>query len=201
MLYTLVADDSYSTHVSELWNIFYHYLLDDKSYTLLVAQCRKLAKLSADWETWNTSEYSSLLKVCSRLTLAELHRMWELYAATDSFTVTQKAQTKTAFIQGMKRTADKNIDPTYSSVRAAGLFFPDAIEVGGFAYRHFQQKTALHSRKRMKSNKPPSSTQLLRMQRAAKVSWLIMQLAPFSLSTSQLRLRLQPLGSPRRTRL
>ena len=69
LLFTLIVDEGYPENASQLWNIFYHFFLDDGSNKLLVSQSTKLARLSVDMESWNSSEYSAFLRISSRSTL------------------------------------------------------------------------------------------------------------------------------------
>ncbi|KAF8070472.1 hypothetical protein FPV67DRAFT_1413720 [Lyophyllum atratum] len=76
LLFTMVADKKpYST----IWNIFFHFYLDNESHSILLVQCEKLVKLSTSLESWSASPYGSFLKMCTAYTLAELKRHWTLY--------------------------------------------------------------------------------------------------------------------------
>lgn len=104
----------------------------------MLSQCRKLAQLSADLETWNASEYSSFLRVTSRLTLSELNRLWTLYAATGSFTTSQEKQYKQTFVAGLRRIANSHKDSfIMTGARSAGPFYLSAYRLSAEAHGRF----------------------------------------------------------------
>ncbi|KAH9928407.1 uncharacterized protein B0H18DRAFT_1118073 [Fomitopsis serialis] len=78
LLYTLVGSGK---PLDDVWNIFYHFYLDDRSYQLLESHCRLLASASESMQSWQKSEFGAYLKMCNSHTLAEMHRHWKLYAA------------------------------------------------------------------------------------------------------------------------
>lgn len=78
LLYSLVCSGE---SLDDVWNIFYHFYLDEKSYRLLESHSRVLASASVSLQTWQGSKFGAYLTMCSTYTLAEVHRHWELYAA------------------------------------------------------------------------------------------------------------------------
>ncbi|EKM57497.1 uncharacterized protein PHACADRAFT_206398 [Phanerochaete carnosa HHB-10118-sp] len=143
ILLTLVFDNKHSQDVTRLWNIFYHFLLDDSSRDVLLSQSQKLADLSVDLKSWATSEYSTFLQIGSRFTLAELHRHWALYARTESFSAAQHKQHKEIFLTGMRKAYNDNFkdlgESFYdgSTSRSAGPLSFDSADICAESSRKF----------------------------------------------------------------
>ena len=138
LLFTLIVDEGYPENASQLWNIFYHFFLDDGSNKLLVSQSTKLARLSVDMESWNASEYSAFLRISSRSTLYELNRLWTLYATTATLSQAKKKQMRQSFVAGMKAVAlDQKDSIILTAGRSAGPLFLHAMQQGSEAHRHF----------------------------------------------------------------
>ncbi|KAJ2927552.1 hypothetical protein H1R20_g9535, partial [Candolleomyces eurysporus] len=78
LLFTLIADGHPET---EVWNIFFHFKLDEKSHTILIEQCKKLIDLAETAQKWRKSSYGGTLKMSTDYTLSEIRRHWELYVA------------------------------------------------------------------------------------------------------------------------
>ncbi|KAJ2920961.1 hypothetical protein H1R20_g16132, partial [Candolleomyces eurysporus] len=78
LLFTLIADGHPE---AEVWNIFYHFKLDEKSHAILEDQCKKLIDLAETAQNWRESSYGGTLKMSTDYTLSEIRRHWELYVA------------------------------------------------------------------------------------------------------------------------
>ncbi|KAJ3557710.1 hypothetical protein NM688_g1321 [Phlebia brevispora] len=140
LLFTLITDDEYPKHIAHIWNIFYHFFLDEASNALLLTQCRKLVTLSASMDTWNSSAYSAFLRVSSRFTLFELNRLWTLYAATGTFTAKRKKQFREGFVSEMKNIARQHgTSNVTTGTRSAGPLYFDAMTLTGEAHERFWQ--------------------------------------------------------------
>lgn len=143
LLYTLITDDEYSKHALHLWSIFYHFFIDEAAYDLLVSQCSKLVELSTELETWNTSQYSSFLRISSRFTLSALNRLWTLYAATSTFSADQRRQFKDTFLEGMKHTG-RGHEFVFSASRGAGPVAHLAWTLCSEAHKYFWETGVTH---------------------------------------------------------
>ncbi|EKM57486.1 uncharacterized protein PHACADRAFT_170742 [Phanerochaete carnosa HHB-10118-sp] len=121
LLFTFIADGEYAKRLDAIWNIFYHFFLNDASLALLHSQTDKLANVSVDLETWEQSGYSRFLEISNSFTLGELHRHWLLYSQTKSFSSARRAQFSEQFSFGMEkiRTDKKNFSDMTAS-RSAG---------------------------------------------------------------------------------
>ncbi|KAG9312022.1 hypothetical protein JVU11DRAFT_7297 [Chiua virens] len=138
LLFTLLADEDAQQRLDQIWNIFYHFVLDPDSFSLLVEQSRRLVTLAKDLESWNTGPYARFLTVCDKRTLAELHRCWSLYAATADYPADQRKWYQKSFFDGMKQVSDRFSDAyVFGSSRSAGPLLPLAVEVIARQFRRF----------------------------------------------------------------
>ncbi|PSR83543.1 hypothetical protein PHLCEN_2v5697 [Hermanssonia centrifuga] len=137
LLLSLIADEDDSNHSVQLWNIFYHFLLDDNSHALLISQCHKLVKISTSIEAWNASEYSSFLRMRSQFTLAELNRLWAAYAQTAEFSSTRGETFKKKFLGGMRKIAREQDQSVTSGFRSAGPLCMESFSIVSEAHRQY----------------------------------------------------------------
>ncbi|KAI0074900.1 hypothetical protein K474DRAFT_1600754 [Panus rudis PR-1116 ss-1] len=135
ILYTLIADGEHTHDVQQIWNIYYHFFLDEDSLSLLLKQCQKLVDLAQNIEIWNSGPYASFLRMSSSHTLREVKRLWELYLSTTHFSPSKTQQFKHAFSTGMKQanTGSGEIRAT----RSAGPLWMDATKPISKAFDHF----------------------------------------------------------------
>ncbi|GJE85068.1 DUF4470 and zf-MYND domain-containing protein [Phanerochaete sordida] len=118
---TLVADGAHIDKLQHVWNIFYHFFLDDASLSLLLTQAEKLAVSSTSLITWNQSQYSHFIDIGSTFTLDELHRHWALYAQTEAFSSARRAEIKSRFKSAMNKISkDKEGCIELTASRSAG---------------------------------------------------------------------------------
>ncbi|MCJ1380446.1 hypothetical protein MMC17_003550 [Xylographa soralifera] len=82
LLLTLIVDYTDGSKDTSIWNIYYHLLLDDESLALLQIQAQKLSSLSASIQSWHTSKYGKLLKMCDQGTLLRVRRIWDCYGTS-----------------------------------------------------------------------------------------------------------------------
>ena len=138
ILFTLLADECAQDRIDLLWNIFYHFVLDQESLSLLIEQCRKLVALAKDLESWNAGPYAHFLTVCDKRTLAELHRFWSLYVGTADYTPDHRKRFKKNFLDGKKKVNDRFAEGfVVSSSRSAVPLLPLAMQAVGEQFRKF----------------------------------------------------------------
>ncbi|KAF8448653.1 hypothetical protein L210DRAFT_3470651 [Boletus edulis BED1] len=138
ILFTLLADDGAQDRIDLIWNIFYHFLLDQESLSLLVEKCRKLVTLAKDLDSWNAGPYARFLTLCDKRTLAELRRFWNLYVEAANYTPDRRKLFKKNFWDGMKEVNDRNGDDfVVTSSRSAGPLLPLAVKAVGEQFRKF----------------------------------------------------------------
>lgn len=138
MLFTLLADEGAQDRLDLIWNIFYHFVVDQESLTLLIEHCRKLLTLAKDLESWNAGPYACFLTVCDNRTLAEIHRFWSLYVSTADYTPDHREQFQKSFLDGMKEVNDRFADGVViTSSRSAGPLLPLAAEAVAKQFHKF----------------------------------------------------------------
>ena len=138
LLLTLLADEGAQDRLDLIWNIFYHFVLDQESLSLLVEQCRKLVAFAKDLESWSAGPYARFLTVCDKGTLSQLHRTWSLYVATTVYPADRYKRFQKSFLDGMKEVNGRFSDEfVLSSSRSAGPFLPDAVKVVAEQFRKF----------------------------------------------------------------
>ncbi|KAG1860793.1 hypothetical protein F4604DRAFT_1957715 [Suillus subluteus] len=133
ILFTLLADEGTVQKVPQIWNIFFHFYLDKASHDLLISQCRKLVELSSDLDSWNDGPYGHFLRVCTRDTLTELRRLWQLYVKTTTFSPSEEKAFKSAYAADVKASKTKS-GFVYTSSRAAGPLSMYALKMAGDHY-------------------------------------------------------------------
>src|SRR5271155_5350626 len=74
------ADDH---DLETLWNLYYHFYLDEKSLRLLRSQAKKLDDFAASMQTWNSSQYGKQFRICDIGTLVKVRQMWNFYSLDD----------------------------------------------------------------------------------------------------------------------
>ncbi|KAF9785100.1 hypothetical protein BJ322DRAFT_1108563 [Thelephora terrestris] len=131
LLLTMIADNrSCASTIDNMWNIFFHFLLDEESTTLLEAQCQKLLNESTSFDAWNQSPYSSFLRFCNEHTRLELRRHWQLYVDAGKLPPERKREIKDTFLSEMKKVRSKY--PTaYPGSRSAGQYVLESMVVVG----------------------------------------------------------------------
>ncbi|CAE6500622.1 unnamed protein product [Rhizoctonia solani] len=66
--------------INQIWNIYYHFRIDESTSTLLTTHSRKLADASVSLDTWAQSPYYAFIKIVDQNTLDEVHKLWSKYA-------------------------------------------------------------------------------------------------------------------------
>jgi hypothetical protein len=122
LLWALLIDYNVDEILMRLWNIYYHFMIDDASLALLTVQCSRLVEVSSDITTWNASAYSAIIRVCNSYTLSELHRLWSSYKDMQEWTETRRNAFKTDFVDTMHKIGTKTGQVT-TGMRNAGPFF------------------------------------------------------------------------------
>ncbi|KAG2043708.1 hypothetical protein BDR03DRAFT_1087208 [Suillus americanus] len=139
ILFTLLADEGAVQKVPQIWNIFFHFYLDKASHDLLISQCRKLVELSSDLDSWHSGPYGHFLRMCTRETLAELRRLWQLYVKTTTFSPSEAKAFKSAYAADVKASKAKSKFVLTAS-RAAGPLSMYALTMaetlGGITLAH-----------------------------------------------------------------
>jgi hypothetical protein len=139
LLFTLIVD---GYDIDLIWNIFYHFKLDDSSLSLLIKQCGKLVSVSTNLDSWSTSPYSKFLRVCSRLTLSQLRDHWQQYALSRERLGNKTEVLCSAFTREFEAPLGARMKSGKASVnftvsRSAGPFWMDASQVLDLGYKQY----------------------------------------------------------------
>jgi len=86
LLLSLLIDNADDHDVETVWNLYYHFYLDEKSLRLLRIQARKLHDLAASMQTWHSSQYGKPFRICDIGTLVKVRQMWNFYSLDDKNT-------------------------------------------------------------------------------------------------------------------
>ncbi|KAK0443908.1 uncharacterized protein EV420DRAFT_1575331 [Desarmillaria tabescens] len=115
LLFTLLVDTKADN--IEIWNIFYHFYLDNASIQRLWDQCSTLVRASQSLESWQNSPYSSAIRMCTDHTLQVLHNQWALYLNTKSMSEGERARRKKQFCFEAESIAQRehSISPCWSA--------------------------------------------------------------------------------------
>ncbi|QRV91842.1 MYND Zn-finger protein [Ceratobasidium sp. AG-Ba] len=123
MLLVLLNDKD---DAQKIWNIFYHFKIDDRSLTILTEKSKRLCEAAETIETWNQSSYGSFLKFIDTHTLAQVRHHWKSYA---EFSTLPSERLDKILAQQSKRCKSalnkhgENILPS----RSAGPFLLEAV--------------------------------------------------------------------------
>ena len=141
LLLTMIMDNELSDEaLSKIWNSFFHFFLDEVSYSFLIAQCRTLLEVSESITAWNDSKYSKYLRMCNVNTLLELHRHWKLYVQASQLSSVGKKRLKEMVLSGIRATKSTYHNPEGSGLypcRSAGPYFSRSTKPASQVFTHF----------------------------------------------------------------
>ena len=136
LLLTIIADNQLSSDiVDKMWNIFFHFFLDEDSVVFLEAQCQKLLHHSTSLDAWNRSEYSSSVRFCNEYTRLELRRHWQIYADARRSSSEQRRETK-EIISGMQKVRGDH-ETGCAGCRSTGPYVWKSLIPLSEVYSHF----------------------------------------------------------------
>ena len=137
----MVMDNELSDGVlSKIWNSFFHFFLDEASYSFLIAQCRTLLEVSESITAWNDSKHSKFLRMCNVNTLLELRRHWKLYVQASQLSSVGKKRLKEMVLSGIRATKSTYHSSEGSGLypcRSAGPYFPRSTKPTSQVFTHF----------------------------------------------------------------
>ena len=135
----MITDSELSDEVlSRIWNSFFHFFLDEKSHSFLIAQCQALIDISESITAWNASKYSKFLHMCNVNTLLELRRHWELYVRAGQLPSAGKKRLKEMVFSSI-RTTKTTLHEGFGffPCRSAGPYFHKSTEPATQVFKHF----------------------------------------------------------------
>lgn len=80
LLYSLFLDDHDGAQSDAIWNVYYHFYLDDKSHQLLEDQADKLLAASVSAESWRDGPYGKTFRFCDDATRHRARDTWRSYS-------------------------------------------------------------------------------------------------------------------------
>ena len=133
----MIADNlSTADNVGKMWNIFFHFFLDEGSTAFLEAQCKKLLQKSTSLDTWSQSEYSSYLHFCNEHTRLELRRHWQLYVDAGTAPSKKKREVRETILFEMQKVRTKH-GAARSGCRSAGPYVLESMVMAGEVFSYF----------------------------------------------------------------
>ena len=138
LLLTMITDNELSDQVlSNVWNSFFHFFLDEKSHSFLIAQCQSLIDVSESITAWNDSKYK-FIRMCNVNTLLELRRHWEFYVQAGQLSSARKKRLKETVLSSIRTTkVKKHKGPELYPCRSAGPYFIHSTEPASQVFKHF----------------------------------------------------------------
>ena len=135
----MITDSELSDEVlSKIWNSFFHFFLDEKSHSFLIAQCQALVEVSESITAWNASKYSKLLRMCNVNTLLELRRHWELYVQAGQLASAGKKRLKEMVLSSLGATKSTHHKGRgFYPCRSAGPYLHKSTEPASQVFNHF----------------------------------------------------------------
>ncbi|KAA6408388.1 MAG: hypothetical protein FRX48_08130 [Lasallia pustulata] len=105
LLFTLILDYADGSKDPSIWNIYYHLFLDNESLELLHIQTQKLQSFSTSLQSWHSSKYGRLLRICDQGTLLRVRRIWNSYSSSN-LSGEDKTSYKKRFESGIQTARD-----------------------------------------------------------------------------------------------
>lgn len=138
LLLTMVVDNELSDQVlSKIWNSFFHFFLDEKSHSFLIAQCQTLIEASGSIATWNSTKYSEFIRMCNANTLFDLRRHWELYVQAGQLSTARRKRLKEAVLSSTGTTRSTRHGGSHFPSRSAGPYFLQSGEPATKVFQHY----------------------------------------------------------------
>src|SRR5258705_4274470 len=135
----MITDNELSNQVLlKIWNSFFHFFLDEKSYSFLVAKCHTLIEVSESMAAWNGSKYSKFIRMCNVNTLLELRRHWKLYVQAGQISTARKDRLKEMVLSSIETTRVKRHEVSDGFLcRSAGPYFVKATDSTSQDFQHY----------------------------------------------------------------
>ena len=140
ILLAMITDDNELSDqvLSNIWSSFFHFFLDEKSHSLLIAQCQSLIRASVSITAWNTSKYAKLIRMCNVNTLLDLRRHWELYVNASQLESSKKKRLKDMVLSSLRATrSTANTQSGLFPCRSAGPYFHRSTEPATKLFHHY----------------------------------------------------------------
>ncbi|KAJ9653116.1 hypothetical protein H2198_007666 [Neophaeococcomyces mojaviensis] len=120
LLYSLLIDDIENAKLEQIWNIYYHWKLDDESLALLEYQTEKLLSLSKTTSEWRASAYGRAIRFCDGRTVAKVRKLWGGFS-THELTAAQRSQRLIAFRNNIEKAKKMRQEMVGEGMMFAGI--------------------------------------------------------------------------------
>ncbi|KAG9080056.1 hypothetical protein FRC06_007128 [Ceratobasidium sp. 370] len=140
VLFTLLEDQE---HIDRIWDIFYHFKINDQTLNILTRQSQKLYETAHNIDIWRRSPYGSFLKFIDTRTLAELRHQWENYANFPNLPSDRLEKLTQGHSKLSEPASDKNRPDMIPSLAAGMLWAQAARPCSNLFKRYWETGTIL----------------------------------------------------------
>ncbi|KAI9889595.1 MAG: hypothetical protein M1814_005102 [Vezdaea aestivalis] len=124
---------------SDIWNLFYHFFVPQRSLSLLREQVELLLDTSRSFEAWMESHFSKFIGFVDKDSLVHIRKYWDLYSQSFQYSGLEAKgfeQRIRKSIAKSRKSADKG-RYTLSGIRSVGICTPAVIEVLSHAFDQY----------------------------------------------------------------
>ncbi|QRV77045.1 MYND Zn-finger protein [Ceratobasidium sp. AG-Ba] len=131
--------------IDKIWDIFYHFKIDDESLSILTRYSKQLYDDSESAASWYGTPYGSFLKFVNIRTMLEVRRRWKSYAdftSIPSDRLTKLHKEQATLSRSIVDEEGHNISPS----RAAGMLWVNATATMGNMFKRYWKTGTLLTR-------------------------------------------------------
>ncbi|KAH7314010.1 hypothetical protein B0J17DRAFT_773410 [Rhizoctonia solani] len=131
--------------VDRLWEIFYHFKIDDRALNIITRQSQELYECAQSAETWSQSRFGPFIKMVDTKTLGELRRSWKNWADYSNLHAARKAKilkTQVSYAKSQPQASALAAGPS----RSAGMLWPQAMIPVSDLFRKYWETGTTFSR-------------------------------------------------------
>ncbi|KAI9713338.1 MAG: hypothetical protein M1812_006697 [Candelaria pacifica] len=136
ILFTLIADKKLP---ADIWNIFYHFFIPDRSLKVLHDQVEKLLLASDPLQAWGESQYGASIQFLNVDTLNQLRKYWALYLGTKSHSPLESQRFERDTRASIAQIYKDKVGDRYANhgTRSAGVAWARGMEFMGRAFKAY----------------------------------------------------------------
>ncbi|KAG8739655.1 hypothetical protein FRC10_005357 [Ceratobasidium sp. 414] len=141
LLFALLENNE---NIDRVWDIFYHFKIDDQASKILTLQSEELYKNSGDIDTWRGFAYGSFLKLVDARTLAEIRRHWKNYMGFPNLPPTRLSklrQEQSRLSKSVLAENSSNISPS----RSAGMLWMEAAKPSISLFKRYWETGTIYT--------------------------------------------------------
>ncbi|KAF8341942.1 hypothetical protein F5887DRAFT_364133 [Amanita rubescens] len=132
LIYTLLDNlpsEGSDEYLQRIWNIYYHFFVDEETLDMVLKQCQVLIDLSPDIETWNGGKYGAFLRFSSVHSLSTIRKHWTFYIGT------RKGEFSSLRAEFYNRKG--GFGRNFGTWRSAGPLWMDLMLTGSEQFQHY----------------------------------------------------------------